>query len=125
MKKIGLSLVCFLFSTQFIIAQNNISNLSFGGISTGNNVSIMQVLDYPKLISKNKNISILSYQLRIEAVGNATQSFEIKNNILSQNAKEFLNSLHDKKGTIYIENIKLKDGAITPENAKLTYTFNK
>ena len=113
-----------LFSFLFFFAAINVALaqskaiqkqiITLGGIESGSTVSIMQVLDYPVVLNSDTTKKIESFLMVILEEGSTAPSmFKVYGNKLIKNgnvfdkiAKDYLINMQNKKGEIYIQNIK-------------------
>jgi len=101
-------------------------SLSFGGISTGSTVSILQVKDYPVLQNADKSKKIKSYDFTVLIEGiDGPYTFSIKSPKLNQTVMNYLANVQNKKGKIYIENIVYEGNEVATSSDKLVLYFNQ
>lgn len=125
MKKIVLLFCClFALATYAQTANDLVINLS--GTQKTKEVSIPQVLDFPKLLPSDKAYTIVSYELTVlPADASAPTSFVVKDNKMPQEAIIYLRSLIGKKGKLFFENIVVSKVGQQRTASSLTYSFNQ
>jgi hypothetical protein len=124
MKKIILLFCCFIAITAYAQTANDLV-IQLSGVQA-KEVSIPQVLDFPKLLTNDKAYTIVSYEL-IVLPSDATEptSFVVKDNKMPQEAIIYLRSLIGKKGKLWLEHIIVSKAGQQRMAASLTYSFNQ
>jgi len=124
MKKIILLFCCLIALTTYAQTANDLV-IQLSGVQT-KEVSIPQVLDYPKLLPNDKAYSIVSYELIVlPSDATAPTSFVVKDNKMPQEAIIYLRSMMGKKGKLLIEKIMVSKAGQQRMAASLTYSFNQ
>lgn len=116
MKKIFLILfsLCTLISTSSF-AQIHVSRepqITFGGITSGSNVSIMQLMDYPELLMTDKTEQIISYEMTITVEKEEPFTVKTEGTKMNQAAKAKLESIKRKEGKIDFHHVLTRKGEV-------------
>ena len=124
MKKIILLFCCFIAITSYAQTANDLV-IQLSGVQA-KEVSIPQVLDFPKLLTNDKAYTIVSYELIVlPSDATAPTSFVVKDNKMPQEAIIYLRSLIGKKGKLWLEHIIVSKAGQQRMAASLTYSFNQ
>ena len=124
MKKIILLFCCFIAITAYAQTANDLV-IQLSGVQA-KEVSIPQVLDFPKLLTNDKAYTIVSYELIVlPSDATAPTSFVVKDNKMPQEAIIYLRSLIGKKGKLWLEHIIVSKAGQQRMAASLTYSFNQ
>jgi hypothetical protein len=125
MKKIILLFCCLFAVTAYAQTANDLA-IQLSGVQKVNEVSIPQVLDFPKLLTNDKAYTIISYKLTVlPADATTPTSFVVKDNKMPQEAIIYLRSLIGKKGKLFFENIIVSKAGQQRIASSLTYSFNQ
>lgn len=125
MKKILVLFFC-LFSLATYAQSTNDLVIHLSGTQKAQEVSIPQVLDFPKLLTSDKSYSIVSYELTVlSADSNTPTTFVVKDNKMPQEAIQYLRSLIGKKGKLFFEHIIVSKAGRQRIASSLTYSFNQ
>lgn len=119
------SILFFFAAINVALAQSKATQkqyLTLGGIESGSTVSIMQVLDYPVLVSADKNEKIKSFDIVISA-NKEVSEYKVVGTKFSQEAIGFLRTLNEQSGNITIKNIIVTKESIKVQEKNLEYTF--
>lgn len=125
-----------LFSFLFFFAAMNVALaqskaiqkqiITLGGIENGSKVSIMQVLDYPVVLISDKTKKIESFLIVILEEGSTAPSiFKVYGNRLNKMAMDYLKNMQNKKGEIYIQNIKYEGSEAESKTDNLVLKFEQ
>lgn len=97
------------------VAQIHVSRepqITFGGIMSGSNVSIMQLMDYPELLMADKTEQIISYEMTITVEKEEPFTVKTEGTKINQAAKAKLESIKGKEGKIDIHHVLTRKGDI-------------
>ena len=123
------SFLFFFAALNIALAQTKPSQkqfISLGGIESGSNVSIMQVLDYPVVLISDKTKKIESFLIVILEEGSTAPSiFKVYGNRLNKMAMDYLKNMQNKKGEIYIQNIKYEGSEAESKTDNLVLKFEQ
>lgn len=101
-------LINFNANAQLHVLKN--PPLTFGGNGNGSTVSIMQVVDYPVLLTE-ENIDVVSYDFKIESdKAELTKIIKVEGAKLNQNAIQLVRNFNGKSGLIKIQNVLIQKG---------------
>lgn len=84
--------------------------LTFGGNGYGSTVSIMQVIDYPILLT-GEDVDVVSYDFKIESdKAELTKIIKVEGAKLNQDAIQLVRNFNGKSGQITIQNVLIQKG---------------
>ncbi len=130
MKKLLLIVFTFLsLISSHSFAQLHVKReplITFGGITGGSNVSIMQLMDYPELMMTDKTEQIVSYEITFNAGKEESVTIKVEGPKINQAAKAKLESLKGKEGEIRFQHVMTKkEDVIFDTPYQLTLHFNQ